>query len=80
MMSPRRTSVRSYSGQLPTLYFVLYFGWTRDLMLKIVFVPASERQEHRHCVPEEQHSRTNAQISTVVDVISQYRSATQSLA
>jgi len=29
-------------------------------MLKIVFVPASERQEHRHCVPEEQHSRTNA--------------------
>ena len=52
--------MRSYSGQLPTWYFVLYFGWTRDLMLKIVFVPASERQEHRHCVPEEQHSRTNA--------------------
>ena len=59
-MSPRRTSARSYSGQLPTWYFVLYFGWTRDFMPKIVFVRASERQEYRQCVPEEQHSRTNA--------------------
>ena len=58
-MSPRRTSARSYSGQLPTWYFVLYFGWTRDFMPKIVFVRASERQKYRQCVPEEQHSRTN---------------------
>ena len=28
-------------------------------MSKIVFVRASERQEYRQCVPEEQHSRTN---------------------
>ena len=28
--SPRRTSVRSYAGQFPTRYLVLYFGWTLD--------------------------------------------------
>ena len=28
--SPRWTSARSYAGQLPTWYFVLYFGWTLD--------------------------------------------------
>ncbi len=30
--SPRRTSARSYSPQLPTRYFVLYFGCTLDFM------------------------------------------------
>ena len=28
--SPRWTSARSYAGQLPTWYFVLYFGWILD--------------------------------------------------
>ncbi len=32
VMSPRCTSARSYSAQLPTRYFVLYFGCTRELM------------------------------------------------
>ena len=58
--SPGCRGEDSPPAQLPTWYFVLYFGWTRDFMPKIVFVRASERQEYRQCVPEEQHSRTNA--------------------
>jgi len=34
-------------------------------MPKIVFVRASERQEYRQSVPEEQHSRTNAALSDI---------------
>ncbi len=30
---PRSTNDRSYSAQLLTRYFVLYLGWTRDLVL-----------------------------------------------
>ena len=32
VMSPRWTSARSYSGQFPTRYFVLYLGCTLDFM------------------------------------------------
>jgi hypothetical protein len=32
VISPRRTSAWSYSAQLFTRYFVLYLGWTLDLM------------------------------------------------
>ena len=40
--SPRRTSARSYSAQLPTRYFVLYFGCTLD------FMPTSWPVDPRH--------------------------------
>ena len=50
MMPPRRTSARSYSGQFPPWYFVLSFGWTRDFMPTIVFVPVSELQGYRQWV------------------------------
>lgn len=33
VMSPRRDKLRSYSGQLLTRNFVLYFGCTREFML-----------------------------------------------
>ena len=32
VLSPRWTSARSYAGQFPTWYFVLYFGCTLDFM------------------------------------------------
>ena len=32
VISPRWTSARSYAGQFPTWYFVLYFGCTLDFM------------------------------------------------
>ena len=32
VMSPRWTRARSYSAQLVTRYFVLYFGWTLEFM------------------------------------------------
>ena len=33
--SPRWTSARSYAGQFPTQYLVLYFGWTRYFIHRV---------------------------------------------
>ena len=41
---PRSTSERSYSGQLPTRYLILYFGCTLDRLLDIALAsPLDER-------------------------------------
>ncbi len=58
--SPRRTSARSYAGQFPTRYLVLYFGCTREFIPRSCSFGRHNGQKSRQRPPEEQDLRTNA--------------------
>lgn len=63
----------SYSGQFPTWYVVLYFGCTRDFMLRSCSF-WRRGGKNRQCALEEPYSRTNAARAGVIAASSDSRS------
>ena len=60
MISPRWTSARSYAGQFPTWYFVLYFGCTLDFMSRSFTCRRYDGQEVDRGAPRARDPCTNA--------------------
>ena len=62
VISPRWTSARSYAGQFPTWYFVLYFGCTLDFMSRSCTCCRHDGQEGDRGSPTARDPCTNATI------------------
>ena len=60
VISPRWTSARSYAGQFPTWYFVLYFGCMLDFMSRSCTCCRHEGQEVDRGSPRARDPCTNA--------------------
>ena len=60
VISPRWTSARSYAGQFPTWYFVLYFGCTLDFMSRSCTCCRHDGQEVDRGAPRARDPCTNA--------------------
>ena len=60
VISPRWTSARSYAGQFPTWYFVLYFGCTLDFMSRSFTCRRYDGQEVDRGAPRARDPCTNA--------------------
>ena len=60
VISPRWTSARSYAGQFPTWYFVLYFGCTLDFMSRSCTCCRHDGQEVDRGSPRARDPCTNA--------------------
>ena len=60
VISPRWTSARSYAGQFPTWYFVLYFGCTLDFMSRSCTCCRHDGQEVDRGSPTARDPCTNA--------------------
>ena len=58
--SPRWTKARSYADQFPTRYFVLYFGWTVDLMSRSCTRSGHRGQRAYSCLVAAEGLCTNA--------------------
>ena len=58
--SPRWTKARSYADQFPTRYFVLYFGWTFDLMSRSCTRSGHRGQRAYRCLVAAEGLCTNA--------------------
>ena len=59
--SPRWTKACSYADQFPTRYFVLYFGWTFDLMSRSCTRSGHRGQRAYSCLVAAEGLCTNAQ-------------------
>ena len=62
VISPRWTSARSYAGQFPTWYFVLYFGCTLDFISRSCTCCRHEGQEVDRGSPRARDPCTNASV------------------
>ena len=60
--SPRWTKACSYADQCPTRYFVLYFGWTFDLMSRSCTRSGHRGQRAYSCLVAAEGLCTNAPI------------------
>ena len=60
--SPRWTKACSYADQFPTRYFVLYFGWTFDLMSRSCTRSGHRGQRADSCLVAAEGLCTNAAI------------------
>ena len=60
VISPRWTSARSYAGQCPTWYFVLYFGCTLDVLSRSCTCCRHDGQEVDRDSPRARDPCTNA--------------------
>ena len=58
--SPRWTKACSYADQFPTRYFVLYFGWTFDLMSRSCTRSGHRGQRAYSCLVAAEGLCTNA--------------------
>ena len=58
--SPRWTKACSYADQCPTRYFVLYFGWTFDLMSRSCTRSGHRGQRADSCLVAAEGLCTNA--------------------
>ena len=61
--SPRWTKACSYADQFPTRYFVLYFGWTFDLMSRSCTRSGHRGQRAYSCLVAAEGLCTNASMS-----------------
>ncbi len=66
--SPRCTRALSYSGQFPTRYLVLYFGWTLDFTSRSCPGGRHDGQNTDGRSPSGRFPRTNAAV-TGADVV-----------
>ena len=72
--SPRWTKACSYADQFPTRYFVLYFGWTFDLMSRSCTRSGHRGQRAYSCLVAAEGLCTNAgRFGALVDNPSQHR-------
>ena len=71
--SPRWTKACSYADQFPTRYFVLYFGWTVDLMSRSCTRSGHRGQRAYSCLVAAEGLCTNAsELPGVLDVVRLY--------
>ena len=74
--SPRWTKACSYADQFPTRYFVLYCGWTFDLMSRSCTRSGHRGQRAYSCLVAAEGLCTNAKLQRKVQVRNQCQHST----